>query len=450
MTKTQPRSTVIYARVSLDREGNSLAVDRQLDLCRKLAKEKGLHVVDEFVDNSISATSGKRRPRFEALLASRPESITVWHTDRLVRLTKELERVIELGCDVYAVQAGHLDLSNPAGKAVAITVTAWAQYEGEQKALRQKASNDQRAEAGLPYGCQRAFGYEPDGMTLREEEAVEIRRAAEAVIRGRSLSSLVQDLNQRGILTATGKTWRTTTLKAALLSPRNAGMRQHRGQVVGEAAWPAVLDPETAATVRTLLTDPARSQRGPSRRYLLSGAMTCGKCGAPVVGAFVKGKGETYRCNTLHLSRKSGPVDAYVLAAVIARLSQPDAVDLWAGPDNREQVQALHAEAESLRARKAALGEAFGMGEIDREVMAAGVRRITERLEVIESQAVVAVEDPTLREVATADDVAHAFLSLPQETQRALIARLLTVELLPVGSGHRTFDGEKALRLTWR
>lgn len=60
------------------------------------------------------------------------------------------------------------------------------------------------------------------------------------------------------------------------------------------------------------------------------------------------------------------------------------------------------------------------------------------------------VEDPTLREVSSAADVAAALAALPVESRRALISRLLTVELLPVGSGHRTFDPGKSLRITWR
>lgn len=450
MTRKQPGTTVIYARVSLDREGNQLAVDRQLKLCRKLAEERGLTVTGEYVDNSISATSGKRRPQFEALLASQPESITVWHTDRLVRLSKELERVIDLGCNVYAVQAGHVDLSNPAGRAVAKTVTAWAQYEGEQKALRQVAANDQRAEAGLPYRCQRAFGYEKDGVIIREPEAAELRAAAEGVIRGRTLNSLAQDLNARGIRTATGKTWRTTTLKAALLSPRNAGFRRHRGQVVGKGTWPAILDQETATVVKAILTDPSRSQRGPSRRYLLSGTMTCGKCGGQVVGAFVKGKGETYRCQTLHVTRQAAPVDEFVTALVVERLSRRDALDLFARKDSGSDVRALQEEAASLRQRLDGLAEAFGAGDIDAQALSAGSRRVKERMAEVEARISSSVEDPTLREVSSAADVAAALAALPVESRRALISRLLTVELLPVGSGHRTFDPGKSLRITWR
>ncbi|WP_183069059.1 recombinase family protein [Streptomyces sp. gCLA4] len=92
-------------------------------------------------------------------VGSRPEAVVCWHTDRLVRVTKDLERVIALGVNVHAARAGHLDLSTPAGRAVARTVTAWATYEGEQKAERQALANLQAAKAGKPYTA----GIRPSG-----------------------------------------------------------------------------------------------------------------------------------------------------------------------------------------------------------------------------------------------------------------------------------------------
>lgn len=443
-------TAAVYARQSFDRHGDTLAVARQLELCRKFAAAHGWEVTAEHVDNDRSATSGVERPEFERLIASRPERIVVWHTDRLVRLTTDLERVVDLGVNVHAVEAGHLDLSNPAGRAVARTVTAWSQYETEQKGLRQRAANDQRAAAGLPYRCQRPFGYEPDGMTIRESEAVELRAAAEGVIRGRSLLSMCKDLNERGVLTATGRQWKVPSLKAALLSPRNAGLRRHRGQVVGPAAWPAILDADTVAAVKSILTDPSR-KRGPSRRYLLSGVMTCGKCHEPLSGAFIKEKGNSvYRCLG-HVSRRVEPVDEAVTALVVARLSQPDALDLFTRPSTPESdLSALRAERDGLRERLDGLAEAFAAGDIDRAQLTAGTKRINARMEQIEQALAAAVTDPTLAEVASAQDVAKAFEALPIETGRKVIDTLLAVELLPVGSGRRTFDPNQSLKIEWR
>lgn len=452
MNRTRGERATIYARQSFDRHGDELAVNRQLDLCREFVQSRGWTVEGEFVDNDTSATDGRERPAFERLLRSHPSRVVVWHVDRLVRLTRDLERVIELGVDVHAVTAGHLDLSNPAGRAVARTVTAWSTYETEQKAVRQKAANDQRAESGKPYRCQRAFGYEPDGLTIREAEANELRAVARAVLTGTSLAAAAASLNDRGIKTAPGNAWRTTTLKAALLSPRNAGLRRHRGEVVGKALWPAILDDDTAVALRAVLTDPARSKRGPSRRYLLSGLMRCGRCDATVVGAFVKdlNKGETYRCPTLHLSRKAPPIDAYVRGVVIARLSQPDAVSLFAPrPADGSGLVGLQEEYGEVRARLDGLAEAYGAGQIDMQALVAGSNRLRSRIVAIEQEVAAAVSSAAVAEVVTSSDVERTFLALSLDGQRQVVDTLMRLTLLPVGSGHRSFD-PRTLQIKWR
>ena len=58
---------VICARISLDRKEET-GVNRQLDNCHKLAGPYDLEVVDELVDNSVSAWSGVERPAYTELL----------------------------------------------------------------------------------------------------------------------------------------------------------------------------------------------------------------------------------------------------------------------------------------------------------------------------------------------------------------------------------------------
>ena len=160
--KKAPTTAAVYCRISDDPRGEGLGVKRQEAECREYAAQLGYEVGQVYVDNDLSATSGVDRPAFRALLADRPEAVIVWHVDRLVRLTRDLEQVIDLAVNVHAVKAGHLDLSTPAGRAVARTVTAWAQYEGEQKVQRMRASFDQRAARGIPWGPE-PFGYRKVG-----------------------------------------------------------------------------------------------------------------------------------------------------------------------------------------------------------------------------------------------------------------------------------------------
>ena len=90
----------IYARISSDREGDNLAISRQLGDCDTLAAAKGWQVAERYVDADISAYSRKRRPEYERMLeeieAGLVEGIVVYHADRLHRHPRELEDFIDL------------------------------------------------------------------------------------------------------------------------------------------------------------------------------------------------------------------------------------------------------------------------------------------------------------------------------------------------------------------
>ena len=55
MEKPNPLAAAIYARISRDREGAGLGVERQEADCRALAERLGWDVVAVYVDNDISA-----------------------------------------------------------------------------------------------------------------------------------------------------------------------------------------------------------------------------------------------------------------------------------------------------------------------------------------------------------------------------------------------------------
>src|SRR4051794_28818806 len=95
---TSPRSAAIYARISSDTEGKAAGVLRQVADCRKLAGSLGWPVGGEYVDNDVSAYSGKRRPDYERMLADLADgtvdAVLVYHLDRLTRRPIELEQFL--------------------------------------------------------------------------------------------------------------------------------------------------------------------------------------------------------------------------------------------------------------------------------------------------------------------------------------------------------------------
>lgn len=90
----------IYCRISLDATGEELGVTRQLEDCKALVASLGWEVLEVYVDNDISASSGKIRPQYRAMLsaikAGEIQAVIAWHPDRLYRKLRDLEELIEV------------------------------------------------------------------------------------------------------------------------------------------------------------------------------------------------------------------------------------------------------------------------------------------------------------------------------------------------------------------
>jgi hypothetical protein len=75
-------------------------------------------------------------------------------------------------------------------------------YESQQDSRRVLRKQQELREAGLPFsGGIRCYGWQADRLTLIPDEAEEIRHMADMVLSGNSLSTVVKDLNRRGVRT---------------------------------------------------------------------------------------------------------------------------------------------------------------------------------------------------------------------------------------------------------
>lgn len=447
------RTAAIYARISKDREGAGLGVERQEQDCRALAERLGWDVTAVHADNDLSAYSGKPRPGYEALIADlkagRADAVLAWHTDRLHRSPVELEAFIavceEQGVAVQTVQAGEVDLSTPSGRAVARTLGAWARHEVEHMVARQRRAKEQAAAAGKFRGGARPFGYESDGVTVRPSEAAVVRDMTERILAGESLHSLVRELNRREVRSSLGREWTTRTLRAVLLRARNAGFVEHNGEVVADAEWPAIVDPAQWRNVCRLLLDKDRQTPWTKGdRWLGSGLFLCGVCndGTTMLSARTRSKTTgnhktpAYRCRAgSHLTRIAEPVDDFIAELVIRRLSRPDARLLLAPEDRRPDLETLHARRADLAARETELAGLFAEGVITGPQLAEGTRSIRAQVETLDAQIGAATTVSPLNGFANAEDIELAWKAAPVSRRKAVIKALMTVTLLPAAKG---------------
>lgn len=451
----------IYARISSDAEHLGLGVQRQVEDCRAEAARRGWAVAAEYIDNDVSATRSKVRPQYERMLAdaqaSRITGILVWDVDRLTRTPRELEDVIDLadrhGLALASV-GGEIDLSTPQGRMTARIKGTVARHETEQQSRRLKRKFLERAEAGKPHSFA-AYGYtrRPDGGdALHPEQAAVIRDVARQLLAGESLRSVVAGLNARGVVSPRGLPWSSAALRQVMVRARNAGLRTHLGQVIGRGDWPAILDEDTHTRLVALLSDPnRRTNRGATRKHLLSGIARCGRCGGGMVvnvGRASRGKTQppAYMCREcFRVRRKQADVDRVVEAVIVARLSQPDAVAALAEGDPAE-VEALRAGLAAIEARLAVAADQFADGELTGDQL----RRITGRLrpQLEEGRAKLAAATPSGALELAGVDAGERWAAASLDVRRAVIEALATVTVLPAGTGAR-FD-PTLIRIEWR
>ncbi|MDZ8275675.1 recombinase family protein [Microbacterium aquimaris] len=442
-------SAAIYCRISQDRTGEQAGVERQLKDCRALARKLDLTVDHVYTDNDISATSGKVRPQFEAMLSARPASIVAWHQDRLLRLTSDLEKVIALDVPVYTVTAGTLDLTTPAGRAVARTVAAWSTYEGEQKATRQRAANVQRAEAGAYAFSRRPFGYERrDGrVVIVESEASIVREGYARYLAGDSYYEIAKDWNERGVPTFTGP-WSMARVRAMLRNERYAGIVTYLGETVEteNRQWDPIIDRETwDAYVRMRGRRKRAGDWSTQTKHLLSGIIYCGVCGSRMLARPDHGVMK-YSCTTNWCTtRRASDVEAVVEGVVIARLQDPELVSrLRQTPD----VAPLEDELQTLRTRRDDLAAMLADGILSREAVADQAKALTGKIDALMRRVDALRAGSPVTDLALAESVPGRWEQLALPTKRLIVQSLVRVRVLKTRPGRRPFDPE-SVQIEW-
>jgi DNA invertase Pin-like site-specific DNA recombinase len=414
----RPRAAV-YCRISDDREGERLGVERQREDCLARAQREGWEVVDVFTDNDVGASTRSRKPRpayrqmIKAAENGEIDVILSYSNSRLTRRPLELEHLINLhnstGVLLRTIVSGDADLSTADGRAVARTIAAWDAAEAERIGERVARAARQRREQGLRHGGFPPYGYlnAPGGrLAIHPDRAAVVREAAGRILSGESLYGVWTDLNRRGILTAPspraphGARWQAQTLKRVLTAPATIGCVQSDTGELREVSAP-ILDRKSWQRLREALYDDQRfdQTRKPDwsnrRKYALSGLLTCSLCGhwlsgstrAPsrTNGGRTRPKVQTFSCQPANggcgkLRIDYAPVEAWVLGQVFARLDVPSLRDALAagGPqvdddELRQQIQ----EDERLLER---LDDDHADGLLDRHRYVRQLNRIQQRL----------------------------------------------------------------------
>lgn len=453
MTKRKNPGTAVYLRISEDKLGLELGIDRQRAECVELCARRGWPDPVEFADNDISATNGAHRPGYAALMgavgAGELARVVVWHPSRIWRNRAERAAGIEVmkahRITLECVKGPSLDMATAYGRGLAGLVGEFDTMESEVKSERINASIAQRARRGELNGAgsgNRLVGYADDGKTVIEAEAEQVRSWFARFLAGQTVGSLAREAGVH-----------PTVMRNRLRNPRYAGIRLYRGQEYS-AAWPGIVSRDQWEAACRVLADPKRVTNGGSieRKHLGSGLYACGRCDGlrKVYSAYYSRDRHIYRCRpelggcsrAWHRER----LDAYVTALVEERLGRGDLAELL--PVDRPDLEALRDEAEGIRGRLARLRSDYvllGMDETDlAEGMAAGRARLAE----IERQ----LGDPTrggvLGQLVACEDPVTLWRSIPVEQvsrRQAIVRAVMTITLDAAPRGKPSPDWETSV-----
>jgi len=361
----------IYARLSRKGDDRQLSTRGQVRHCRARVADAGHAVGEVFIDDGKSAWNPRvRRPDWETLMArlesGASDGVCVYDLSRFARQVKDGERLIEAaerGLTVLDSESdATFDLKSPGGKKAFRDAINAAAYYSDRTSKTGKRGKALRAGEGLSHGGPRAFGFEPDGVTVREAEAAVIRDWGKRLVRGESEWSLVREANARGILTTAGKQWRHSTIHAMITRPRNAGIMTHHGEPVAEMPGEPILDRPTYDRLAAMF---AARRRGRPSSYLCSGKgfTACGVCGNALYGrprshhrAYEDGEPKReYWCSPSNggcakVNIDQRQLDFWAARWALRELSNPDHADAVAAREAEVSAQreALEAEAAAI------------------------------------------------------------------------------------------------------
>ncbi|MFJ1579216.1 recombinase family protein [Streptomyces sp. NPDC088182] len=312
---------VIYVRLSRDSDA-STSVASQTAACEEYAARNGWRVL--FIADDVDVSGASRlenRKGMARVLDALDEAdfVIAAKLDRYARSVLEFSRLLRAtdDCDATLVTADGA-LNPDTSRFMVNLLSSFAEYERDVIKARITASKKHLRTVGRWLGGAAPYGYKlikRDGGTYLDidpDAAAILRDCAEKLTRhGTSLTSLMRDLNARGVPSPAdharkrdgrktrGAKWSTTTLRDVLITPAARGFLVQAAQGKPRSALylvpvldakgephrvgPELFDADTWTTVREAI-DRRAVGRGKTRtgKALLLHVAACSECSGPM------------------------------------------------------------------------------------------------------------------------------------------------------------------------
>lgn len=289
----------IYVRVStMEQAEEGYSLDEQIEKLSKYCEIKGWYIYKIYKDGGFSGANTDRPGLSDMIKDAKQQNfdtVLVYKLDRLSRSQKDTLYLIEdiLGKNNIAFVSlnENFDTSTAFGKAMIGILAVFAQLEREQIRDRLLMGKVGRARSGKAM----AWGIPPFGYILPESnrekyeivpvQAEIVKKIYNDYLAGKLVSKICEELNASGHI-GKGKPWVHANMKRTLTNPVYAGYISYRGEVF-EANHEPIVSKKTFDLVQEQIE--IRQERAYQKnnnprpfqaKYLLSGLMKCGVCGA--------------------------------------------------------------------------------------------------------------------------------------------------------------------------
>ncbi|RZQ65107.1 recombinase family protein [Amycolatopsis suaedae] len=443
----------------------------------------------ELADGMSAWRRGARRKDWEKLLArvesGESQGAVIWHTDRLFRQPRDLEKLIELGESGYKIYSAHgtRDLSNPDDRYALRIEVAQACKSSDDKSRRIRRRFKTKRKQGRAYlGGPRRFGWpgkealwtpgpgeseedRPDVAPEKlEGEREAIRTGTDAQLAGIGLGTIAAEWNAAGVRSVNGNEFVPVTVRAVLERPANAGLIEYEGKLVGRVDGEPIVDPEKFKRLRALYAGRRRGRKSgeTGQTYIGTGILRCDCCGMRLTAR--KQAPKTYPDGTTRATyycakhrRGCGKVfadmravDNAIMLFTVARLSDPRraAAVTAARTRHSERLDAVEKEITLCTSLQAALSDRLGRRQMTLEAfdaanepLVADLARLTAEREELEKVSPTGPGQAASKDALIAEWTADA---TTVADKRAMFLNALGRDRMTIApssrTGKRTFD----------
>jgi site-specific DNA recombinase len=298
----------IYTRISTDESMQPHSLDAQQQrLEAYVASQEGWRIVRRFEDKASGATLD--RPALERMLreadAGRFELLLVYKVDRLARSTRGLAQLLEqLDGDGVGFRSASepFDTTSSAGRMMVQMLGVFAEFERATIVERVIAGMERKASRGEWTGGAIPYGYRLDAERRHLEpdplETPLVEEVFDRYVRRRDgATTIARSLTDNGYRTKNGKPFNPQAVFTILRNRVYLGEINYRGSHY-PAPHPPLISTETFERAQQILAERGETaglRRSNQSDYLLTGLVSCNRCGKRYIGAAARAKAGRYR-----------------------------------------------------------------------------------------------------------------------------------------------------------